>query len=563
MFRLSPRTSSICAQTLRSPVPNTRNLWCATSSSNPVLSQAVAECSSQISKLVSSSSPRTIKSPSFSLKPTACFLVTSSYSPEELSSLPSYIISALCSGKDTFSKSNFSASENDHLQNPLSQNSQENNQASSLPINLIGVAVNQVSSSENLLVGKGLSLLYFNPLFESPSKCQLDHLIPVPFLFEPGPKRKEFSLQSVGRWYSSSSTMPYSKHIDSDPQSPSPFPNQADKQTSSFWDTFRSVSKARFDLPLPKSLEDIFLNKDVEIDFFLSVSDKDPQQVLELLDSKFPISKKNGSQTPFINGLEHTLYYQNSVLSKGTYGIAFLKDKTSESNNHFKTDFFVSYSNLKPVGTHTTISKARGNVILQVGNSSPINWFKSSIKSLDLENIYDTDKHGFYLALFENKLDQFPSAVIKINGADNSRDVLSVDSIHELPLNKKIQLMVYSENRFDVISQLPKSTENVYTPLIQFHSLKNEYQPQGQSKSQQNFSSSDQRAGRNLDTSENQSEQVFGGASEMGFFYGLQKDQGSACIPDTNSSTVSQPYLGNCSTICDIPNSKCTLSYTV
>jgi small ligand-binding sensory domain FIST len=63
-----------------------------------------------------------------------------------------------------------------------------------------------------------------------------------------------------------------------------------------------------------------------------------------------------GAKTPFINSKLHTLLYNDQVFENGSVGFA----------SEYCAKFDVNGQDLLPIGDPMTITKCRGNIILEV-----------------------------------------------------------------------------------------------------------------------------------------------------------------------------------------------------
>ncbi|PVZ98955.1 hypothetical protein BB558_005030 [Smittium angustum] len=452
---------------------------------------------------------------------------------------------------------------NNNIFNNLTQNSQQPDRIFG---SITGAVLDKIYNKSGILSDKGVSLLFYNqnltknttPIKDNLSNSKnprdqensifdnLEGLTPVPFSLGPGSSREKLKEDSVGKWYLNTTNMPRmfnDKTKNPDSLNPS--------QKSHIWTDFESVSKAEMRLKLPDELKRL-VDEKKNVKLILMVSDKNPNQVLELLDIHFPYTTKYGvigSQTPFLNGRDFTLFKDLNVNSEGLYGIAFCEDTKNPSfllNNDIRVK--TSYPGYKVISEPAKITKCRGNMILEINSEPAVKWLKSNIDKV-LSDIKGPKKDlEFYLKVVnthENITDddlQDANISYKITGGDPSRGGISVGTINEFSDGQIVQIihsppkMVHLDGHNDTADIPNCSISFQVAPEEEFDSKKSE-------PTNEHITETDD----NNNKTEANTSFKFGGASHHGFFYGNPQTH-------TKQKEKYNNIVGQVSTDCSVPN---------
>ncbi|OMJ19781.1 hypothetical protein AYI69_g6477, partial [Smittium culicis] len=535
-----------------------RKLWSVANSSNPVLTNAISECSSKLAKSVAPyANSKKYLTPNVLRDCYIFALISNSYSASEISSFGEIV-------NDSLSKifkidANFSnkADSPNLSKNTVGSHSSSdsffNFANSKYPFpNVYGTVVDQVLNSSGILKSSGISLMFYNNHFKSDNSFDpeisssfnsIDGLIPVPFSLDADSSRENLNFNSVGKWYSPKDSMPIMNNESVFPSSISNGFNQTTDSPSSTWSFFESVSKAEFRLNLPENLNQLLQQKDKkEAKLFLLFSDNEPTQFLELLDNKFPSAAKYGlvgSQTPFINGQDFSLIYKNELKPKGIYGVAFYSDQTSTPNHDLKIS--VSYPGFILIGKPALVTRSRGNIILEIENTSGVEWLKDNIEiAIKITKIKHTT-HEPYARFISEKESEHSDVAYSITGGDPKRGGISIDTKNEIVSgNQYIQMMYPDPNYSSEISDEMKMKDDKQksrifrnentndSQILASFGVTNKQQARSISKEFiENDNGTTREASQSTSCSNSLKEHshVFGGSTELGFYFANSADK--------------------------------------
>ncbi|CAO3596314.1 unnamed protein product [Absidia cylindrospora] len=167
--------------------------------------------------------------------------------------------------------------------------------------------------------------------------------------------------------------------------------------------------------------------------FILMASDHEPDQVLHSLDQVYPTTPKLGiigASTPFVTGEPYTFFYQGQVMHAGMIGFA-----AYQSSTPILSQMTVLHPDLEPLGSTFEITRARGNIILDLDDQG------ATRRLLDLIHQGKVAKdEAFYLSM-QSDDEQEDSVVARITSGDPSRGNMAVDTTLDLHVGQKVQFM--------------------------------------------------------------------------------------------------------------------------
>ncbi|CAO3620425.1 unnamed protein product [Cunninghamella blakesleeana] len=204
-----------------------------------------------------------------------------------------------------------------------------------------------------------------------------------------------------------------------------------ENKESKEWQAFDTVSQP------PQTFDELpFSRSNTTPSMILMASDNEPDQLLNTLDHHFPSTPKFGiigASTPFINhGSPYTLFYNDKIMKAGTIG--FLLYSNNDGNNNLIKDMQIQYPYLELLGSPFKITRARGNVILDLDDKGATRLL------LDLINKTNVSKdEEFYLSIFSE--DGNDKTVARITSGDPARGNMSVDTTLDLYEGQSVQFM--------------------------------------------------------------------------------------------------------------------------
>ncbi|ORZ13602.1 hypothetical protein BCR42DRAFT_492992 [Absidia repens] len=202
------------------------------------------------------------------------------------------------------------------------------------------------------------------------------------------------------------------------------------------WDSFQTISR-------PPQQHVHVLDNDDSTDsssknqqqpsFILMASDHEPDQVLHSLDQVYPTTPKLGiigASTPFVTGEPYTFFYQGQIMHAGMIGFAAYQSSTS-----LISQVTVRHPDLEPLGSTFEITRARGNIILDLDDQG------ATRRLLDLIHQGKVAKdEAFYLSMQSDNQHE-DSVVARITSGDPSRGNMAVDTTLDLHVGQKVQFM--------------------------------------------------------------------------------------------------------------------------
>lgn len=202
------------------------------------------------------------------------------------------------------------------------------------------------------------------------------------------------------------------------------------------WDNFGSVSTPAQAYQLPPGLTE----KDSKPPLFVfTVSDNEPDQLLQTLDHHYPDTPKIGiigASTPFVTGEPYTLFHSNGIMGSGIVGFAsYAKQEQPGNSSNVK----VTHAAMKKMGDPLKITRCRGNVILDLD--------KGGATGLLLRLIQDGPKlskeEEFYLGIYPPGKDEHSEddvTVSRITSGDPGRGNMSIDTTADLQVGQIVQV---------------------------------------------------------------------------------------------------------------------------
>jgi small ligand-binding sensory domain FIST len=235
----------------------------------------------------------------------------------------------------------------------------------------------------------------------------------VPFAIEDSDSRLKIRSISVGRWgrkEEKDRVKLQSDHID-----------------KFGWDNFGSVSTPAQTYQLPAGIID-------PPSFVMTVSDNEPDELLQALDHHFPQVPKVGiigASTPFVTGTPYTLFSSEKMMGSGIVGFASYGKASKEVK--------VSHTSLEKLGEPVKITRCRGNIILDLDESGATGLLLRLIQggpklSKDEE---------FYLGVYPPNEDQTSESnvtVSRITSGDPSKGNMAVDTTTDLQVGQVVQV---------------------------------------------------------------------------------------------------------------------------
>ncbi|KAJ2004490.1 hypothetical protein H4R26_002472 [Coemansia thaxteri] len=229
-----------------------------------------------------------------------------------------------------------------------------------------------------------------------------------------------------------------------------------ERQSSIRWDAERSsVTRATSLLALPQELTE-GIDDPMRVRLILLASDIESRQTLDALDARFPLATTLGivgSQTPFLNGREHTLYAGSRIYDSGMVGLAFVS--TEELPLTPGADLAagpqVSHGGLEAVSEVLRIERCKGNVVLQVENGDAAHSLISSARRprMDATEASSDDSRLYARISLSREAAELPllapgseSVVFQVTGGDPRKGGLAIDTLRDIPQGSYIQFLL-------------------------------------------------------------------------------------------------------------------------
>ncbi|KAJ2539444.1 hypothetical protein EV175_006342, partial [Coemansia sp. RSA 1933] len=350
-------------------------------------------------------------------------------------------------------------------------------------ISFAGAVVDHVvHGADRWSVGNGISVLYSN------STTSMH-----PFYMGDKHGRQRLREVSVGRWHNSV-TDQFSRHAD-----------------RAQWIAGRSsATQAASHMVLPPELLDA-TDSAALVDLVLFATDRESRQALDLLDTHFPEAAKIGlvgSQTPFVNGREYTLFSGSQMYSSGMVGFAFTRSAT-QGGQPVAGHPIVSHGGLVPISQALRIVRCKGNVILELENGDAAHSLIASIRKRREEMPgADSRDHRLFAKISQVAGDALAlhPVVVQVTGGDPAKGGLALDTLRDLKVGQTVQFMMLADSGLSV------SGNTVSGPALLFGAADFANTSHG---------SPELRV-------ENAAPGVFGGVTEGGFVYGRPSARTSA-----------------------------------
>ncbi|KAJ1807765.1 hypothetical protein LPJ77_002801 [Coemansia sp. RSA 2523] len=266
-----------------------------------------------------------------------------------------------------------------------------------------------------------------------------------------------------------------------------------------------SATRASSHIQLPQELTSIADPSSVSLILF--ASDKETRQVLDILDSQFPRAAKLGivgSQTPFLNGRDYTLLGPN-IHTNGVVGVAFSTHTCVPQ---------VAHTGLEAVSNVLRIERCKGNVVLELEQGDAAHLLIAALRKQRGTERVDSRLFARVTSA------QGESRVFQVTGGNPAKGGIALDTLRDLSPGQNIQFMMQSVSEHSAIS-------TSHNPRVCF----------GVS-SDHGF------------TCPEVTTQMFGGATEGGFSYGMPQ-------PHETQTDCGSVFTG--STECAVPGSSVTL----
>ncbi|KAJ8664027.1 hypothetical protein O0I10_000305 [Lichtheimia ornata] len=228
----------------------------------------------------------------------------------------------------------------------------------------------------------------------------------VPFHVPDSPERHKIRNISVGRW--------------------------GRQDLTGEWIQFGSISKPSQEFRLPSTLQ----QQKEHPSFVFVASDNEPDQLLHSLDHHFPQSTKIGiigASTPFVTGNPFALFCQQEMLSAGMVGFAAY-------DNNMGQDISIEHPSLETLGEPMTITRCRGNIILDLDQAGATGLLLELIKQGQSARIAKDQE--FYLGIYPpGTQDPSQMSVNRVTSGDPSRGNMSIDTTADLQVGQIVQFM--------------------------------------------------------------------------------------------------------------------------
>ncbi|CAO3627886.1 unnamed protein product [Mucor hiemalis] len=256
----------------------------------------------------------------------------------------------------------------------------------------------------------------------------------VPFTVEDSKDRLKIRNVSVGRWGRAEDT--------------ERLKSQSDHIDQVGWENFGSVSTGLQSYALPKGLEE-------KPSFVFTVSDNEPDELLQTLDHHYPNTPKVGiigASTPFVTGAPYTLFKGEDVLGAGIVGFA-------SYNKDEKMKMKVEHTAMEKLGKPVKITRSRGNVILDLDEGGATGLLLRLIQGGDI-----TKDEEFYLGIYPPNDDESSEenvTVSRITSGDPSRGNMSVDTTADLQIGQTVQFLKKKCLKFKNVSSDPVEENEV------------------------------------------------------------------------------------------------------
>ncbi|KAI8318364.1 hypothetical protein GQ54DRAFT_314566 [Martensiomyces pterosporus] len=378
-----------------------RRLWVVAASADPTMKAAVGQCVGRIrsalaaKQLPSAGADGVTGAPTSGGQAASCFaLISQTYSASDIDQV---------------------ACELKHQLSGISPG-----------VHVSGSVVDHVVSSDGSCHTPGLSILYHTPQGGS-------QLAGRPFYIGDAHGRQRLRETAVGRWHNEITD----RHRPND-------------QTIHWKRGVSSATQAESYVSLPQELTKDISNPSC-VRLLLFASDKESRQVLDALDARFPAAVKLGivgSQTPFLNACDFTLFCSSRMYDGGVVGFVFEEQGSEElnpGNSIGQPD--VAHDGLEEISGAFRIERAKGNVVLDLENGEAARTLIASIRKRR-QQAGNAEMDGRLFAKITGGKDADSSAkgnwpaVFQVTGGDPAKGGLAVDTSKDIAAGQYIQFMM-------------------------------------------------------------------------------------------------------------------------
>ncbi|KAJ1815138.1 hypothetical protein LPJ75_002476, partial [Coemansia sp. RSA 2598] len=393
-----------------------RLLWAAATSTNSSLKVAVSECTDNINAVLKRHRAANKQSKTRD----SCFaLVSQSFSAAEVETVAQML-------RDRFSEAD-------------------------ADVAVAGAVVDRVATTSSCHGSSGLSdgvsMLYHRP---EPGSCPEAVLEARPFYIGDMHGRQRLREVAVGRWHNAVTD------------------RFRDHQSLVQWkDGQSSVTQAASHLRLPEELE--LISDPSAVELVLMAADNDSTQVFDALDSRFPQAIRLaivGSQTPFFNGREHTLFDGNGLYESGVVGVAFVRRQGAFSarGSRAAEQPQVSYTGLRAISDVLEIRRSKGNVVLEVENGEAAHQLIASIRKQRIsEGASGATESRLFAKITSSRDSASGGVVLQVTGGDPTKGGLAIDTTKDIEPGHFIQFMM-----LDSLPCSASSPESIGRPVLRF-----------------------------------------------------------------------------------------------
>ncbi|KAI7852046.1 hypothetical protein BDC45DRAFT_485714 [Circinella umbellata] len=207
---------------------------------------------------------------------------------------------------------------------------------------------------------------------------------------------------------------------------------QGNKLNEGGWDSFSTISRPANQVTLPSTLQ----TQSGVPSFVFMASDNEPDQLLDALDYHFPDTAKVGvigASTPFITGEPYALFCQQEILGGGIVGFASYNDQPVN-------ELEVKHTSLEPLGDLLTITRCRGNIILDLDQAGATGLLLELIQQGQSARIAKDQE--FYMGIYPTDSDDLSKMTVnRITSGDPSRGNMSIDTTADLQVGQRVQFM--------------------------------------------------------------------------------------------------------------------------
>ncbi|KAI9597060.1 hypothetical protein BDF19DRAFT_435687 [Syncephalis fuscata] len=217
------------------------------------------------------------------------------------------------------------------------------------------------------------------------------------------------------------------------------------------WSTsdFRSITRAPISDCLPSELNTAMSNPTA----FILATDTEPYAFFEAVNHRFPQAVMMGgvaALTPFVTGLSHTLFYNEQVTESGIVGAAITYNSSEDS-----VPVTRSFPGLQPLGNPMTITRCRGNVIVDLDDKAAISTLLTHYRSMDTSQKLKSETTEYYIGVYNKDLKCDKTAPYspkearllgRVISGDPSRGQVAIDTLGDLIPGEHIQFFMYDNS---------------------------------------------------------------------------------------------------------------------